>query len=257
MNSKGFLLLFLVLLLGSGCGIFRKAAGEEALPERNAKFLLKKIVQQQVDADWFSSRARISFDNDEFSFSATANIRMRKDSVIWANVKKLNIEAGRALIRPDSFFVIDRINREFARQPVSDIAKMLQIPASFDLLQTILLGNPFFFTTDLEADIDGPNYSLKGEDARFSTSYLVDGKDFFLKKVRIAEKATNRTVEMELSQYAPLDKKQNFSYFRTLRMDSPETGPLQVAIEFSKVEVNIPKHIEFEIPSRYTETNQP
>jgi hypothetical protein len=252
--NKG-LLLFLILLTASSCGIFRKTAAEGALPERNAKFLLKKMAQQQVNADWFSSRAKISYEDDEFAVSASANIRMRKDSVIWANLKKLNIEAGRALIRPDSFFVIDRINRQVARQPVSEIANMLQLPASFELLQTILLGNPFFFTTDLQVGIEGPNYSLSGEDKRFSTTYLLDGRDFLLKKIAVAEKGTGRTVEMELSQYGPLDKKQKFSYIRTLRMDSPETGPLRVEIEFSKVEVNIPKNIEFEIPSRYTEIN--
>lgn len=254
--NKGFLLL-LILLTASSCGIFRKTAAGDALPERNAKFLLKKMVQQQVDADWFSSRARINYEDDEFSVSATANIRMRKDSAIWANVKKLNIEAGRALIRPDSVFVIDRINREYARQPVSELANMLRLPASFELLQSILLGNPFFFTTDLEAGVEGPNYSLSGEDGRFSTTYLLDGRDFLLKKIAVAEKGSGRTVEMELSQYGQLDKKQKFSYIRTLRMESPETGPLQVEIEFSKVEVNIPKSIEFEIPSRYTEINQP
>lgn len=254
--NKAFL-LFLILLTASSCGIFRKTAAESALPERSAKFLLKKMAQQQVDADWFSSRAKISYADDEFSISASANIRMRKDSVIWANIKKLNIEAGRALIRPDSFFVIDRINQEYVRQPVSDIANMLRLPASFELLQTILLGNPFFFTTDLDVETQGPNYSLKGEDARFSTSYLIDGSSFQLKKIAVAEKGSGRTVEMELSQYGPLDKKQKFSYFRTMRMDSPDTGPLQVEIEFSKVEINIPKSIEFEIPSRYTEINQP
>ncbi|MFZ2897993.1 MAG: DUF4292 domain-containing protein [Saprospiraceae bacterium] len=252
--NKG-LLLFLILLTASSCGIFRKTTAEGALPERNAKFLLKKMAQQQVSADWFSSRAKISYEDDELAVSASANIRMRKDSVIWANIKKLNIEAGRALIRPDSFFVIDRINRQYTRQPVSDIANMLQLPASFELLQTILLGNPFFFTTDLQVAIEGPNYSLSGEDNRFSTTYLLDGRDFLLKKIAVSEKESGRTVEMELSQYGPLDKKQKFSYIRILRMDSPETGPLQVEIEFSKVELNIPKNIEFEIPSRYTEIN--
>lgn len=256
-NRLSYLSLALLLLLTSSCNLLRHAAGSEALSERSAKFLMKKLVQQQVDVDWLSARARINYEDDYFSVSATANLRMRKDSVIWANVKKLNIEAGRALIRPDSFFVIDRINRQYSSQPVSAISDMLNLPANFDLLQTILLGNPFFFTTDLEAGIDGAHYTLKGEDKRFAATYLLDGKDYSLKKITILEKKENRTADMELSQYQSLDRKQKFSYIRTLRTESPETGPLRVEIEFSKVEVNIPKSIEFEIPSRYTEINQP
>jgi hypothetical protein len=251
------LVLLLLLILASSCKVFRPATTSEALPERNAKFLLKKLVQQQVDADWFSARVKIDFQDDLLSLGATSQLRMRKDSAIWINLRKLSIEAGRALIRPDSFFVIDRINRQYSRQPVSAIADMFQVPANFEVLQTILLGNPFFLTTDLEAGIQGNQYTLKGEDQRFATTYFLDGRDFSLQKLSVVEKDKNREVHMDLSQYGPLDKKQKFSYIRTLSMNSPETGPLRIEIEFSKVEINVPKSIEFEIPSRYSEINQP
>ena len=254
-KSSSFLVLSLLLLLTSGCGIFRKAdAGAEALPERSAKWLVKRMAQEQVQADWLSARARINYRGDDMAISATANLRMRKDSVILGNVRKLNIEAGRALIRPDSFFVIDRINREYARQPLSAVTSLLPFPANFQILQTVLLGNPFFFTTDLQEGIEGPFYTLSGEDKNFSATYYVDGLDFTLRRLVVNEKQENRTLDMELSKYQPLGKKQNFAYIRTLTVDSPETGRMNIEIEFSNVEINIPKSIDFEIPIRYTET---
>ena len=246
----------LLLLALSGCSLFRPTATTTAeLPERSAKFLLKKLVQQQVELDWFSAKARVNFADDNLSITVTANLRMRKDSIIWANVKKLNLEAGRALVRPDSFFVIDRINRQYSRQPVSNLASMLEVPANFQVLQSLLLGNPVFLTTDLQAGIEGDRYTLRGEDDRFTSTYYLDGRDFSLRKIAFSEKKTQRAVSMELSGYESLQKKQNFSYFRTLRVDSPETGLMQVELEFSKIEINTPKNIEFEIPSRYNEIN--
>ncbi|MBK7409408.1 MAG: DUF4292 domain-containing protein [Saprospirales bacterium] len=248
--------LLVLSLLVSSCNLFRHAAtSTDELPERSAKFLLKKLVQQQVDLEWFSAKARINYADENFSISATANLRMRKDSIIWANVKKLNIEAGRALIRPDSFFVIDRINRQYSRQPVSAITDMFQVPANFQMLQTILLGNPVFLTTDLQAGVEAPFYTLRGEDDRYTTIYHLDGKDYSLQKITFIEKMERREVSMGLSDYKTLGKKQKFAYFRTLRVDSPQTGPLFIEIEFSKLEINTPKSIEFEIPSRYSEIN--
>lgn len=256
-TSPGLSLLLLVLL-SAGCGIFRPAAGEAVdLPGRSAKFLVKKMAQNQVQCDWFSARARIDFKDDNYSVSATANLRMRNDSVIWANVKKLNLEMGRVLIRPDSFFVVDRINRQYSRQSVDEIAQMLQVPANFQILESILLGNPFFLNTELEAGVEEGFYTLKGEDKRFAVTYHLDGKDFSLRRFSISEKQEKRLVSMELKGYEALGKKQKFSYFRTMRMESPESGPVSVEIEFSKVEIDIPKSIEFEIPSRYDEINRP
>ena len=246
--------LLLLFALTSSCKIFRPtSAGTTKLPNRSARFLMKKLVQQQVEFEWFSAKARLSFSGEDLSISVSSNLRMQKDSLIWANARKLSIEAGRVLIRPDSFFVIDRINRQYAKQPVSAIAETLQLPANFEVMQTLLLGNPVFFTTDLQAGIEGAYYTLSGENDRFATTYHIDGNDYALRKISVLEKKENREVLMELSDYKTLDRKQNFSYIRTLWVDSPDTGPMHIDIEFSKVELNVPKNIQFEIPSRYTE----
>lgn len=250
--------LLLLTLLTSSCSIFRPtAAGDGALPERNAKFLMKKLVQQQVKCDWFSARARIDYEDANFGVSVTANLRVRRDSLIWANAKKLNLEVGRALIRPDSIFVIDRINREYSSMSVAEAVGFLRVPANFQILQSILLGNPFFLNTDLTAAVENGFYTLKGEDDRYVATYHLDGKDFSLRKISFAEKAGEREVTMEMKEYQPLVKKQNFSYFRTITANTPEMGLVRIEIEFSKVETDIPKSIEFDIPSRYNETNQP
>lgn len=256
-TAPGLALLLLVFATSS-CGIFqRTAAGSGELPERSAKFLMKKMAQQQVSTAWFSARARVDYEGENFSVSATANLRMTRDSAIWANVKKLNLEVGRALIRPDSFFVIDRINRQFSRHAVSEIAELFKLPANYQILQSVLLGNPFFLNAEHQAGIEEGFYTLTGEDDRFAATYYLDGKNYSLQKIVFTEKQQKREVSMELKDYKALGKKQNFSYFRTIRADSPETGPLFIDIEFSKVEINTPKSIEFDIPNRYNEINRP
>ena len=68
----------------------------------------------------------------------------------------------------------------------------------------------------------------------------------------VAEPLTNRSVQLKLSKYLPTHDKQLFAYFRTLKIESPETGSISMDMEFSDVTLNEPKRTRFEIPERYS-----
>jgi hypothetical protein len=46
-----------------------------------------------------------------------------------------------------------------------------------------------------------------------------------------------------------------FSYFRALQFISPETGTISLDLKFSKVDLNTPKSLTFDIPSHYTKVD--
>ena len=105
-----FTFLFTLLLLTS-CSTSRKVqTGDTAtakLKKRSAKYLQKQLKAKELDVEWLSAKARITYKDVEQTRKFTANIRMRKDSIIWMNVKKINVEAYRILITTDSIYVID------------------------------------------------------------------------------------------------------------------------------------------------------
>jgi len=254
MNKRRLLtwpLLLLLLVSLVACNPSKRAQSGNLKP-RSEKFLLDQLLDQQVKADWFSAKAKILYSDDYETVRLTANIRLRKDSVIWMNFKKLSVEAARILITPDSIFVMDRINKQYTIQTFDELSKRTGLPNGFQSLQAAILGNPVFLSTKMTASSDSLNYQLTGESQNFRNEFHLSGVDYALRKVIYEEKSSRRRATLELSDRQPLENQEKFSYLRTVSFDSEQNGFTFVEAEFSNVEIDIPKEIRFEIPSRYT-----
>ena len=51
----------------------------------------QKLIDRQLDFEWFGATAKIKYADDENQFSFMANIRMKKDSILWLRLKKLSL----------------------------------------------------------------------------------------------------------------------------------------------------------------------
>jgi len=254
LSSKGIfsVLLLLIGLSFSSCKI-KQPLANATLKKKSARFLTKKLDSNKiVGVEWFSARGKITVKEGNKVTKFTANIKMRKDSLLWLNVKKFGAEAARVQITPDSVYVIDRIHKEYAIKDFNFIEERFNLPADLKTLEQFLLGNPILMDEKMEADVDGDNYLLTKKVETTAQSYWMDGVSFLLAKMAFNDVRYNRSVQISLGEYTEIDEKQKFSYFRSLELDSRETGPVSIDIKFSKLEINIPKDIKFQIPDRYT-----
>ena len=251
MNNRLLLLGLLLVILSSACKTTSKQ-NFGSLKPRSAKFLTEKMVDQQVAVDWLSTKAKITYVDANEAVKLTANIRMRKDSLIWINFKKLSVEAARVLITPDSIFIIDRLNKEYTIQSYETFNRFSGLPSNFEAIQSMLLGNPVLFAGDLTAGADSLDYTLYGKGQRFENLIYLSGADYALKAILYKELNTDQMAALYFQDLRPLPNEQFFSYLRTIEFFSEQTGDTFVEIEFNKVEIDIPKSIRFEIPSHYT-----
>lgn len=212
---------------------------------------MKKLLDNAVDANWLGARAKISYDDEYGGETFSANIRLRKDSVIWMNFKKFSIEGARVLITPDSIFVIDRINGQYIAKPFSYAQQEYSLPVGFQGLQAMLLGNPVFFSKETEAGVDSTRYTLSQKTENLQTKYWLESPDMLLRRFLIDDFRNKRTMDVASSDYRQLDDKQLFSHVRSLNLKSSDLGKMNVTIEFSKVEVNVPQEMKFEVPDGY------
>ena len=249
---------FLVSSSFSACKTTKVTTGNFPAPKpQSSKELIRHLENNQIEVEWLSAKSKISFKSPEQSQKGTLNIRMRKDSVIWMNVKKLGIEGARILITPDSIYIIDRIHKEYAISDFSLIQEKYHLAADFNSLQNLILGNPLLFSgVELTTQIDSTQYHLSSSNEVIPTrDYWLNGLTKVLTKMVFLDYRNNRKVKVELSKYQALDQYKYFSYFRSLNMSSPETGDLSIDINLSKVEINVPKSIRFEIPEHYKRIN--
>jgi len=221
------------------------------LKPRTAKFLLKRLIQSQVQAEWLSAKAKVIFRDGQSVRKFIVNIRYRKDSLIWMNIKKLSVEAARVQITPDSIYIIDRMNDQFAIRDFSHAQREYNLPTGFNGLQSLLLGDPVFFTKELKPDIEEYQYRLSGKSDQYETDYWMNGLTFVLEQLVLDDFRNTRKLRVRQDDFQQLADGQKFSYFRNFNLSSREFGDISIKVNFSKVEINVPKTIRFEIPDRY------
>ena len=251
-----FWLVLLGMMTAWGCKTTQSVvASDSDLRPRSAKFLMKQLVERQVRADWLSARLRIDYRDPYERTKFNVNLRMRTDSVIWMNIKKVSVEAARVLITPDSIYIINRLDNQYLIKPTDWLQQEFGSTFGFNGLQAGILGNPVFLTRDLDADVREHRYRLEGRTDRYFTQYLLDGLTYALHQIEVRDERERGTAVIRQLDYQPLGDEQPFSMLRELTLNGSQ-GEVELAVEWSKVEINEPKNIIFSIPPRYERVEQ-
>ncbi|MEM9884825.1 MAG: DUF4292 domain-containing protein [Bacteroidota bacterium] len=247
--AKNAIFLLSLAVLMTNCKALKKTTDDA--DKMNAEKVRLSLLKNQVRADWLNANAKISLNGGGMAQSASANIRMQKDSLIWMSVKKLGFEIARALITRDSVYVLDRFNRQYIANDLEFLSKSYNLPANLLTLQAVLLGNPIFLTnTPLQLEEVDNQYRLFHEGAR-KGSYWLGQDDQQLNRMKLEDAGNSQKLDIKLSDYRQLLDNQFFSHLRQIEIDSKETGASKVELVFQKVELNAPKSVRFEVPKGY------
>ncbi len=251
---SSFLLLAHIVLVGLACNTGKKATEEVVVEEApsSAEAYLENIIQQQLQADWLNASAKLSYDDGSMAVGATATIKMEKDKAIWMSVKKFGFEIARAMITPDSLFILDRFNKEYAAEPISYISEKYNLPGDITTLQQMLLGNPIFLTqASAKALAQGEQLRWSASGTNAKNDYWFSLPNYLLERMEVEQTSQQRTLAIDLQNYQDAGANRDFSYLRKIAVNSRETGKADIEIEFTKVELNVPTDIKFSVPSRY------
>ena len=88
---------------------------------------LKKSVAQQDTFNKVEIKFNIDFRSETQSHSGSGTIRMIKDSLIWISISALGIEAGRALMTPDSVKFIFKLKNKYFAGDYSYLRRFLPV----------------------------------------------------------------------------------------------------------------------------------
>ncbi|MAT54184.1 MAG: hypothetical protein CMN32_06855 [Saprospirales bacterium] len=255
-SFKLFNLFFLVLVvaLAAGCGTAQKAKTGK-VKERPTEVIMDKLIKQQLDVQSLDAKARVAYTDEYGKVSFVTYLRMKKDSAIWMSFKKFSIEAVRVLIRPDSVFIIDRLNGEYAAEPLSYLQRRYSVPVGFDGLQALLLGNPIFFSKQTQSRLEDGKYVLEQHTDRITAEYFLDGLTMLLNQWNVLDAGSRSSIRATFDAYESFKNKKKFSYFRSFNLNHPDFGDSKVEITFTKVETDKPVKLPFSIPSRYDRIN--
>ncbi len=165
-NSVWVLLPLLLMLFFSSCSNERRLARGKPLRQRSPAFLVNHNVKNSLHYDWVGMKLSVDFKNPERSESFRANVKMKKDSIIWMSISPaLGIEMLRLVITPDSVKYISKIpdNKYYYLGDFSVISDLAKMDLSFDMIQDLLLGNAIMLDKQddkLNSRIDKQQYFL-------------------------------------------------------------------------------------------------
>jgi hypothetical protein len=211
------------------------------------------ILGNSISPEWFSGKGTLSASINGGSMDLDMSIQIRKDSAILLVLRKFGFEGARALITKDSVFLINRMEQNFDKMPLSFLSDKFNLPPQFNSLQQLLLGNPS------QLDLQKP-YELNTQDsllyltshsAKLDASYQISKKSMKLLNAFFEESGSASKMTMNFENYRVTGLQKEFSYERMIRFFSPDSGNGEVQLNFEEVEFNVPKNIRFQIPSHY------
>jgi hypothetical protein len=259
-------------MLFPACRSHRKAI-KTPIKEYGADFLFEKMAENQFHFETLSMKASITASSNasKESTNLTGNIRIVRDSVIWASVSLgLGIEVARLYVTQDSVFFLNRINNEYVAASFGFFNTYFQVDLDFNILQSLLTGNDFDYyeSTKFKASYDAGRYKLTVQERRKQKKYIRSNNDarrvliqdtwlnpenFKIEAINIkALENQQRKLQVNYSNFGKIEG-QLFPQRTSFEVFMQETGKnykSSVNVNFSKIELNKQVATPFSIPDK-------
>jgi hypothetical protein len=278
-NIRPVLIVFFTLMLVS----FSPNRRDQLKPI-SAKKLYKNITNNYIDYEVMVMKATMALNIKSKSYNLKANIRIKKDSLIWINLThSTGIPVVRVLLTNDSIKVLERIDKNYYKGDYKSLSNEFKINFTFNTIMGILTDELISFTKNkkpnrifesYKSDNDSDNYTLQNYNDRIVKKQKRKGNDFFmLEKILISPDAfkitdfiiedasENRELRVSYSDFQKIDNiisnadtiNENYGLFPhnvifSLKADSSSTD---FELNYSKVKINEDKKFSFRIPDTY------
>ncbi len=247
-KSPIFFALFIALVLVS--------CSKKVLVPGSAKKTVKKVEVEEVDFEYFETRTKIRYKEDRQKINGNAQIRIKKDSLIWLSLSpSLGIEVTRSIITPDTIIVINRMEKEYYTFNFKQLSDYFSFQIDFDLLQSMLLANLPIAVGPDDKISEIPGYTkLNQKKGLLMVDSYINTENKKLETVIIKELYSQNQMSLKYSDFTKL-RNTLFPQLCLINLtyDTPN-GPLvtSVDIEYNKVEISDkPLKFPFSVPEKY------
>ena len=220
--------------------------------------VIADIQKSQIDFKTFTAKIKVEYqDSKGKQPNITAYTRMLKDSLIWISgyATVFNVEAFRLLITKDSFFLMDKLNKEYQSRSIDYLQEVTQIPFTLITLQNLIVGNLIFYTDSIVSYKENENnilVSTIGEQFKNLITINKSNKQITHSKLDDADIARNRTADIIYDDYE-INADKKFATNRSISVS--EKNKLDIQLTFKQYEFDKPVAISFNIPKNYKRKN--
>ena len=127
-----FLLIALSMIVLTGCSkkITSTVTNAPAIPKPT-------LNVDEIDFEYLQGKARMILRDAKKEREVKANIRIRKDSVIWMTFSVIGVQGGKALINQDSITIVSNVDKEYFVFEYAELSKRYNFNINFKLMPSI------------------------------------------------------------------------------------------------------------------------
>jgi len=215
--KKYLLYIGILLFILPSCKVTKKILhAKKGSKKENLSLFFGKVDSAALNYQTIKLRFSGKIKTKESSLNTSGQIRMIKDSLIWANATALlGIEVGRVLITKDSVFLQNNIKHTIEIWSIDSFSQQLGIETGISSLQSLFLGEFVHFSMD--------SFSVKEKVFRqdslynYQAFYLLNDKSYDYKaslnkylrtdSVHITQMPQRNFIDLKYSNYI---QKENF-----------------------------------------------
>ncbi|MBK7093512.1 MAG: DUF4292 domain-containing protein [Saprospiraceae bacterium] len=251
MIKKEAAVIFLVFISFSffSCKTGRSVAGTGNFDKLSDNLIMEKLAESNLQFTYLKYDCDVKFLTDGNDIEGNAEVRMKKDEYIWIAAKKFGFEIARVLIRPDSFFLLDRFNRNYTAESVDYLTKTYGLPFGFKELQDIMAGNNLVNDQQVKSrSFSDNNYLIETSGSKFNVSYVLNNS-FYTTFARISD-SLSKSVEIKYSDFKKIEKRE-IPNTRVYKYSGSSSENSVIEIRINELLIDKQHKIKFEIPSGY------
>lgn len=213
------------------------------------------LAIEEIDFEYFHGKAKLIIKDANKEREVKANIRVRKDSVIWMDLSVVGVSGARALINQDSITIRSNVAKEYYVFSFEELSKKFNIEVNYELIQAAVLGN-LLMPRKPEDNVEqkSATFLLKQNSGSIDILNYISALTMKIQKVELRESDTHNSLTINYGNFQQVANKM-FPYNATISIlyKSPN-GLLNTSVifEYNKAEVGDKElKFPFNIPKKY------
>lgn len=169
-----FLMVCIVVVFSACKSKKRIVHTTSPLKSKSNVALFSDMLQKQITFHTFSSKINLSVDSGTRSVSSKGSLKIENGKAIQLSIQPLfGVELFRFFMTPDSVIILDRMNKRYVKEALSDIKQRHPVGFDYFTLQA-LLTNHVFVANQLGV---APGDFERFEYSQMPNSYYLKSKD--------------------------------------------------------------------------------
>lgn len=244
---SAILIVFLV-----GCKSKQAVATAAANENTEVSKVIKGHYKNQHDFKTLSIKANAKYEDAKQSHSLHADIRIKKDEIIWINIKFIGIPMAKAMITPTKVSYYEKPNSTYFEGDFSLLSQWIGTDLDFNKVQNLFLGKAIDDLTKDQwiSEIVDKMFKLSlPNNGDVSKEFYFEGANYLLKKETIVQASKNRNLEI---RYPSFKEEKGMYLPNEIKIKAEQKDKIKIDIEYKSTTFNENLSYPYSIPSGYT-----